>query len=319
VSPSFVRFGHFEHWASRNDLPMLQALLDHVVRHHLPDCAAAAPAETALRVFEQAVVRSAELVARWQAVGFCHGVMNTDNMSLLGLTLDYGPFGFMDGFDANHICNHSDEHGRYRWAAQPSVVHWNLACLASALAPLLDDSEELRSMLKGYEPAFRAAWVRQARAKLGLRTEQAEDINLFERLLGLMHEARADHTLTFRRLSGTAPPSAQVQRSEDLFADREAFRAWHGEWMARLRHEGSADEAGLLAETQVRMDAVNPVLVLRNHLAELAIRDTASGSTLVLDRLYKALQAPFAENPEFADFHALPPDWAASLEVSCSS
>ena len=134
-----------------------------------------------------------------------------------------------------------------------------------------------------------------------------------------MHAARADHTLSFRRLSGTAPASAQVQHSEDLFADREAFRAWQAEWLVRLRHEGSANEAGLLADTQARMDAVNPVLVLRNHLAELAIRDTAAGSTQVLDRLYTALQAPFTENPEFADFHALPPDWAAGLEVSCSS
>ncbi len=319
VAPSFVRFGHFEHWASRNDLPMLQALLEHVVRHQLPDCAATTPAETALRVFDAAIERSADLVARWQAVGFCHGVMNTDNMSLLGLTLDYGPFGFMDGFDANHICNHSDSHGRYRWAAQPSVVHWNLACLASALAPLLDGSDELRSHLARYEPAFRQAWVREARRKLGLRTEQAHDIDLFERLLGLMHAARADHTLTFRRLSGTALASAQVQHSEDLFADREAFRAWQAEWLARLRHEGSASEAGLLPETQARMDAANPMVVLRNHLAELAIRDTAAGSTAVLNRLHAALQNPFTETPEFADFHALPPDWATSLEVSCSS
>ncbi|MDX3744971.1 protein adenylyltransferase SelO family protein, partial [Pseudomonas sp.] len=234
MAPSFVRFGSFEHWASRQRPDMLRVLADYVIDRFYPDCRPAPPGEAEtdagpyLRLLAEVTRKTAELMADWQAVGFCHGVMNTDNMSILGLTLDYGPYGFMDGFDVHHVCNHSDTAGRYAWDAQPAVAHWNLYRLAGALLPLVQDEAALRAALSGYEGVFVDAFHRKMAAKLGLRQWQPDDEELLNGLWSVMHHNRADFTLSFRRLAGVAanedaaPPAAGTETFEDLFADREA-------------------------------------------------------------------------------------------------
>jgi uncharacterized protein YdiU (UPF0061 family) len=251
-------------------------------------------------------------------VGFCHGVMNTDNMSLLGLTIDYGPFGFLDGFDPGHICNHSDHQGRYAYARQPNVAFWNLHALAQALLPLLPDSDAALAALEPYKAVFPQALLGALRAKLGLRDERTEDQALADDLLRLMAAGRSDFTITFRRLASFASADGGDRSAvRDLFIDREAFDAWGERYAARLRAESSDD-----AERALRMNRVNPKYVLRNHLAETAIRRAQAGDFGEVERLLKVLQRPFDEQPAGPATDAdagFPPDWANQLEVSCSS
>ncbi len=326
LSPSFVRFGSFEHWASRERPDMLKVLADYVVDRFYPDCRPAPTGESDigagpyLRMLAEVVRKTAELMASWQAVGFCHGVMNTDNMSILGLTLDYGPYGFMDGFDARHICNHSDSAGRYAWDAQPAVSHWNLYRLGSALLPLVQDEAALRDALSGYESIFLNAFHRNMAAKLGLGNWQKSDNALLNSLWSTMHGNRADFTLSFRRLSAvnaeenSASPAPGTEVFEDLFMDRAAAQAWLGDYRARLRQDARPQ-----AERAAAMNRVNPIYILRNHLAEQAIRAARQRDSSEIDRLLGLLRDPYTEKPGFESYSRLPPDWASSLEVSCSS
>ncbi|QPF72888.1 YdiU family protein [Roseateles sp. DAIF2] len=319
VAPSFIRFGHFEHFAHHGLHEPLGRLAEFFIAQYAPECLDAPLPVAAL--LEKVVRQTAELVAQWQAVGFCHGVMNTDNMSMLGLTIDYGPFGFLDGFDPGHVCNHSDHQGRYAYARQPNVAFWNLHALAQALLPLLPGEgegagEPLLAALEVYRSAFPAALMRRLRAKLGLLAEREEDQALSDDLLRLLAAHRIDFTIAFRRLSAISTDPAQDGTNEalrDLFLDREAFDAWAGRYRARLAAEQSRD-----AERQARMRATNPAVVLRNHLAEGAIRQAQAGDFGEVTRLLKVLQRPFDEPVSAADAD-FPPDWAQHLEVSCSS
>jgi uncharacterized protein YdiU (UPF0061 family) len=242
-------------------------------------------------------------------------------MSILGLTIDYGPFGFLDAFDANHICNHSDEQGRYAYAQQPGVAHWNLYCLGQALVPLTQEVEATQASLETYKAEFGAAIEAQFRAKLGLSTAQDGDMALVERLIGLLDAQRVDWTIFWRQLAKLPAAAGAVALDapvRDLFADRAAFDAWAVDYRARLAQEGSHD-----AERAARMNRVNPKYVLRNHLAEVAIR-RARGDDGVRDfseiaRLLACLRRPFDEQPQFERYAALPPDWAGNLHLSCSS
>jgi len=318
MAPSFVRFGSFEHWAALDRADHLQTMAEYVIDRFYPQCREAAggePAHPAVRLLREVTVRTARLMADWMAVGFCHGVMNTDNMSILGLTLDYGPYGFMDGFHAGHVCNHTDTQGRYAWNVQPSVAHWNLYRLASALHELADDADALRGALDAFEPAFVAAFHDRLAAKLGLAAwQEGEDGDdaLADGLWTLMHGQRADFTLSFRRLSGAARGDARPFL--DLYADRGAAQAWLDGYLARLARDGR-DPAGVARG----MDAANPLYVLRNHLAEQAIRAAAQGDAGEIDRLLGLLRDPCRERPGAEAYAGLPPDWAAGLSVSCSS
>jgi serine/tyrosine/threonine adenylyltransferase len=315
VAPSFIRFGHFEHFSHHDQHAELQRLTDFVIEHHFPACRDAAHPVVAL--LEQVTLRTAELMAAWQSVGFCHGVMNTDNMSILGLTIDYGPFGFLDAFDPGHICNHSDHQGRYAWARQPNVGFWNLHALAQALLPLIGDSDLALAALETYKTAYAQAMLQRWSAKLGLQTRDAADQALIDDLLKRMAADKADFTITFRRLASfESAPGAANTSLRDLFLDRGAFDAWAVRYAERLRFEASIDAARAL-----RMNRVNPKYVLRNHLAEVAIRSAQAGDFGEVDRLLKVLQQPFDEQaagatPGDAGF---PPEWAQTIEVSCSS
>jgi uncharacterized protein YdiU (UPF0061 family) len=314
VAPSFLRFGHFEHYThTEQDAAALRRLADAAIESYFPELQGQVQPYAAL--LQAVALRTARLLAQWQAVGFCHGVMNTDNMSLLGLTLDYGPFGFLDAFDPGHICNHTDSQGRYAYARQPGVAFWNLHALAQALLPLIGDHDTALAALEPYKAAFADAMLGAWRAKLGLLEARAEDRALADALLGLMAQDKADFSITFRRLAGfDSSAGAANAPVRDLFIDRAAFDAWSVQYAQRLQQEGSQD-----AERALRMKRANPKFVLRNHLAQTAIERAQAGDFTEVERLLKVLQRPFDEQPENEAYAGFPPEWAAQLEVSCSS
>ncbi len=311
VSPSHVRFGSFEYFCHTKQHDALQALADFVITHHYPECLSA---DNPYEAFLLAVVtRTARLMAHWQAVGFAHGVMNTDNMSILGETFDYGPFGFLDDYNPEFICNHSDYTGRYAFDQQPSIGLWNCNALAHALTPLVP-VESLREVLQHYQPIMEADYLRLMRAKLGLHTAQAEDAVLLSQLLALMQQSAVDYTRFFRQL-GDFTLSGGNALLRDTFVDREGFSAWMARYAERLRQEHSVDN-----ERCLRMKRVNPKYILRNYLAQIAIDKAQNEHDFSeVNRLLRVLQQPFDEHPDDEQYAALPPDWGKHLEISCSS
>lgn len=311
MAPSHVRFGSFEVFFYRGQHEELKMLADYVIAHHYPHLAT--PPDKYPRFLREVVVRTAHLMAAWQSVGFAHGVMNTDNMSILGLTLDYGPYGFLDHYDGGFICNHSDHQGRYAFDQQPDIGAWNLTCLAQALSPLMP-IEAAREALAAYESSFIEHYIERMAAKLGLPAAR-ELAPLLNRLLELMHENRVDYTIFFRRLNRfDSAPGAGNAPVRDLFLDRAAFDAWAADYAALLRQTGEAD-----AVRQARLDRVNPKYILRNYMAQNAIAKAQAGDFAEVDRLLKLVQMPFDEHPELEHYAGFPPDWAQAISVSCSS
>jgi uncharacterized protein YdiU (UPF0061 family) len=312
VAPSFVRFGHFEHFSARGMLGELRELADYIVDRFYPECRGTQKlAGNAYAAFlEQVSERTAAMVAQWQAVGFCHGVMNTDNMSILGLTIDYGPFQFLDAFEPGHICNHSDEQGRYAYNRQPNVAYWNLFCLGQALLPLIEDQELAIAALESYKTVFPRELERRTRAKLGLAGERDGDRELIEGIYKLLAQDKVDYTIFWRRLSRfIAGESHETVR--DLFLDRESFDAWRRLYEARLGPDREAAAVGMLR--------TNPKYVLRNHLGEIAIRQAKQKDFSEVEALLALVQSPFDEHPGHEDKAGFPPDWAQHIEISCSS
>ncbi len=313
MSPNFVRFGSFEHWFYNDRPAELRTLADYVIGRSYPALQEADHPYHAL--LQEVTRRTAELVAQWQAVGFMHGVLNTDNMSILGQTLDYGPFGFMEAYDPAHICNHTDQQGRYSFRLQPRIGEWNCYALGQALLPLIGEVEAVEDALSVYQPAFAARMSALWHAKLGLASVQEQDDALIEKLLGLLAANRTDFPLFFRRLSGLIcdDPAADAPL-RDLFIDRSAFDAWSVEYRLRLRAEASID-----AVRKRAMDRVNPKFVLRNYLAQVAIERAQQKDFSEVKRLLQLLQKPYDEQPGNEAYAGLPPGWAAGIEVSCSS
>jgi uncharacterized protein YdiU (UPF0061 family) len=313
MSPSFVRFGSFEHWYYRDKPEELRTLADYVINTFYPELLGTANPYKGL--LEEATRRTAHMIAHWQAVGFMHGVMNTDNMSILGLTLDYGPFGFMEAFDPDHICNHTDQHGRYSYANQPPVGHWNCYALGNALLLLIGNVEDAQQALDLYQPEFARKTDELLHAKLGLATSLDSDRELLDDMFKLMQDNHADFTLFFRRLGELRiDDPGHDEPVRDLILDRPAFDAWAARYRDRLRQENSVD-----AERRERMMRTNPKFVLRNYLAQVAIERAQNGDFSEVQKLLSVLERPFDEQPENESYAALPPDWASHLEVSCSS
>ena len=313
VAPSFVRFGHFEHFAANERDTELRALADYVIDRYYPACrngdARGGNAYAAL--LEAVSERTAALIAQWQAVGFCHGVMNTDNMSILGLTIDYGPFQFLDGFDPRHICNHSDTGGRYAFNQQPNVAYWNLHCLGQALLPLIGDQEATVAALASYKTVFPREFEARMRAKLGLTDVRDHDGQLIDSTMKLLVPERTDWTIFWRRLSH-AVQSGDFTPVTDLFVDRAAVAAWlpvYAERRASLNDEASA----------ALMLGTNPKFVLRNHLGQEAIELAQSKDFSGVATLLTLLETPCDEHPGHENFAGFPPDWASTIEISCSS
>jgi uncharacterized protein YdiU (UPF0061 family) len=292
VAASHLRIGTFQFFFARNDIDGLRALTAYAIERHYPDLAGA---ETpGLALLEAVIARQADLVARWMGVGFIHGVMNTDNMTISGETIDYGPCAFMDTYREGQVFSSIDAGGRYAYGNQPHIAHWNLVQLAQALLPLLPGSQEeaveaAQAAVDRYPELYRAAWLGVMRRKLGLATADEEDEGLVADLLSRMEANLADFTLTFRTLAdGTAAP-------RDLFADPTAFDAWASRWTARLANDPmSADER------REMMRAANPLFIPRNHRVEAALASAEAGDLGPLETLRDVLARPFDEQPEHA-------------------
>ncbi len=313
VAPSFIRFGHFEHFSYAGQHEQLRTLADYTIDRFYPDCRGGARfAGNAYAALLEAVSeRTADLLAQWQALGFCHGVMNTDNMSILGLTIDYGPFQFLDQFDPAHICNHSDNQGRYAFNRQPNIAYWNLFCLGQALLPLIGEQELALAALESYKSRFPLALERRMAAKLGLAEAHGDDRALIEDMLELLAREAVDYTIFWRRLSQFVA-GQELDPVRDLFLDRAAFDAWMARYTARLDLLNRPAAGRAMLRT-------NPKFVLRNHLGEVAIQQAKLKDFSEVTRLLTLLQAPFDEHPGNESRAGFPPDWASGIEISCSS
>ena len=316
VAPSFIRFGHFEHFAARGQFDELQQLADYVVERFYPECQDGADcgghAGNRYAALLQAVSeRSAALVAQWQAVGFCHGVLNTDNMSILGLTIDYGPFQFLDHFDPGHICNHSDHQGRYAYGQQPGVVLWNLYRLGQALQPLIGDPTIAMGALESYRALYPQHFMQRMRAKLGLDAAHEGDSTHIDAILHLLADNAVDYPIFWRRLS-RAVGSGDFDPVRDLCADRAGWDRWMLSFSEHVALTHRTLDANLMLKN-------NPHIVLRNHLAQQCIEAAQAGEFSALQALQTALQMPFDEHPAHEAYAGFPPDWAAHLSISCSS
>ncbi|WP_372523925.1 YdiU family protein [Sulfuricaulis sp.] len=312
LAPSHVRFGSFEVLYYREQLDHLRLLADYVIARHYPDLA---EKPDRYPCFLQTVVeRTARLLAQWQAVGFAHGVMNTDNMSILGLTLDYGPYGFMEAYQPGLICNHSDHHGRYAFDKQSRIGLFNLSCLAQTLLPLIE-VDAAKAALDSYSARFTEHYQRLMAQKLGF-----EDVNprmpaLLKELLDQMQQSRVDYTLLFRALGEVERDGGQaITPLRDKFVDRARFDRWLADYRACLRTDAQSDGARGQA-----MRSVNPKYVLRNYLAQMVIEKAERGDYAEIDRLLTILHAPFEDHPSMTQYADPPPDGARQIEVSCSS
>ena len=312
LSPSHVRCGSFEVFYYRRQYTQISALADYVIARHFPEVTNAA--DQYLQFLNTVITRTAKLMAQWQAVGFAHGVMNTDNMSILGLTFDYGPFGFMESYNPKYVCNHSDESGRYAFDQQPEIGYWNLSALAETLTPLIPEAD-LQYALGNYSTIFNDTYITLMNQKLGL-AQNNQDFSLAWSLLKLMRTSQVDYTNFFRALSNfNAAPDEQNDQLRDQFIDREAFDRWANEYRQHLKNETASSQA-----RSTQMNKINPKYVLRNYLAQVAIEKAQQDRDFSeIDILLKLLRKPFDEQPDMAKYAAPAPDWAQHIEVSCSS
>ncbi|WP_434678406.1 YdiU family protein [Pseudomonas sp. R1-18] len=311
LAQSHVRYGSLEYFYYTKQPEQLKELVDHVLTLHYPQCQE--QPEPYLAMFREIVERNAELIAKWQAYGFCHGVMNTDNMSILGITFDFGPFAFLDDFDQHFICNHSDHEGRYSYSNQVPIAQWNLSALAQALTPFIS-VEALREAIGLFLPLYQTHYLDLMRRRLGLTSAEDGDEELVGRLLQLMQNSGVDYTLFFRRL-GDEPAADAVRKLRDDFIDIKGFDGWAQAYQERIARDGDdTDQA-----RQTRMHAVNPLYILRNYLAQNAIEAAEKGDYSEVRRLHSVLCNPFTEQPGMSDYARRPPDWGKHLEISCSS
>jgi uncharacterized protein YdiU (UPF0061 family) len=325
VAPSFIRFGTFELPASRGDVALLRQLADVCIARDFPELADAGDARYA-QWFAQICERTALLAAHWMRVGFVHGVMNTDNMSILGLTIDYGPYGWVDDYDPDWTPNTTDAQGRrYRFGTQPQVAYWNLTRLAQALAPLFDDVAPLHEGLARFQAVHAQREREDIAAKFGLAQCRDDDVAMMAAWLQILQDGEMDMTLAFRGLIGLDPQAPSVTVLEDAFynVDRRAavmsaLQAWLQQYAARVR-----DDVLDAASRQQRMAAANPLYVLRNWLAQEAIEQAEQGDLGAVHALLEVLRHPYAQQPGRDHYAGKRPEWARDKAgcsmLSCSS
>ncbi|MGE0851885.1 MAG: YdiU family protein [Hyphomicrobiaceae bacterium] len=307
VASSHIRVGTFQYFAVRADTDALRSLADHVIARHYPEATGAANPYRAL--LGLVIGRQADLIARWMHVGFIHGVMNTDNMSIAGETIDYGPCAFIDSYDPATVYSSIDRVGRYAFGNQPRIALWNLARLAEAILPLLDDDKDTAvqsatEALDGFGSRFEAAYTEGLRRKLGLLQPQAGDLSLAQGLLDCMAQNNADCTLTFRGLCKAIAPLEADADVRNLFSDPGAYDVWAGTWRRRLAEDG----AFTVQERMSVMRASNPAVIPRNHLVEEAISAAVSkGDFAPFEELIAVLARPYEDLPATQARYALPP------------
>ncbi|WP_070967382.1 protein adenylyltransferase SelO [Vibrio sonorensis] len=312
---SHIRFGHFEHFFYTQQWDELKLLADKVIDWYWPECRMSAhPYES---MFQRVVDTTAKMIAKWQAIGFTHGVMNTDNMSIIGQTFDYGPFAFLDDYDPSYICNHSDYEGRYAFDQQPRIALWNLSALAHSLSTLIS-KDRLENALSAYEGLLGRYFSSEMRNKLGLLSRQEGDTELFSDLFSLLERQNTDYTNFMRQLAMVDQKGYQPVL--DLFVDR----SMAGKWLERYirRCELEVDEKGDVVTNCTRCNRMrqhNPKYILRNYLAQQAIEKAQQGDFSMVNSLAKLLRSPFDEHPKHEKLASLPPDWGKGMEISCSS
>lgn len=322
VSPSFIRFGNFEIASARGDIELLKKLVDYTIKHHYSHLGAPSK-ETYLAFFREVTLKTKDMIVGWQRVGFVHGVMNTDNLSILGLTIDYGPYGWLENYAPSWTPNTTDsQHKRYRYGNQPNIGLWNLTQLANALYPLIEDVESFQSILSEYKTTYLKDNHQMMLSKVGLYQVDEIPETFVQQLTGYMESSQLDMTMFFRELS-----SSEFKSFEDLwrviefstYLDLDVLGNFKGDWKKwfidysdRLTYENVTISSRL-----EKMKAVNPKYVLRNYMAQLAINDAEEGGYNLIDELYQMLLKPYDEQPEYNKWYAKRPDWAKN-KVGCS-
>ena len=322
VAKSFLRFGNFEIFSSRNDIKNLKILTDYTIKSHFSHLGKPSK-EVYLQFFQEITNKTLEMIIHWQRVGFVHGVMNTDNMSILGLTIDYGPYGWLEGFDFGWTPNTTDkQHKRYRYGNQPTIGLWNLYQLANALYPLIEEAAPLEKILEGYKSNFEKKSQDMMRAKLGLTSAKQTDINIIQSLENNLQATETDMTIFFRTLSSFKKnqPEKGVELIQDAFYTPDTIKGnvlnnwkqWFDDYAKRLEDETTSAD-----ERQKQMNKINPKYVLRNYMAQLAIDKADKGDVSLLEELYLMLKEPYLEQPKFEHWFAKRPEWARH-KVGCS-
>ena len=322
VAKSFLRFGNFEIFSSRNDIKNLKILTDYTIKSHFSHLGKPSK-EVYLQFFQEVTSKTLEMIIHWQRVGFVHGVMNTDNMSILGLTIDYGPYGWLEGFDFGWTPNTTDkQHKRYRYGNQPTIGLWNLYQLANALYPLIEEAAPLEKILEGYKSNFEKKSQDMMRAKLGLTSDKETDINIIQSLENNLQATETDMTIFFRTLSSfkKEQPEKGVELIQDAFYTPDTIKGnvlnnwkqWFANYAKRLEDETTSAD-----ERLQQMNKINPKYVLRNYMAQLAIDKADKGDTSLLEEMYLLLKEPYSEQPKFEHWFAKRPEWARH-KVGCS-
>ena len=321
VAPSFLRFGNYEIFAARNDLKNLKILVDYTIKYHFPNIDSSSK-EGYINFFKYVSNRTLEMIIHWQRVGFVHGVMNTDNMSILGLTIDYGPYGWLEDFNFGWTPNTTDnQNKRYRYGNQPNIGLWNLHQLANALYPLIEEAKPLENILNQYKVDFKIKSLQMMQSKLGLFTNDDDDLNLIQQLEDNLHLEETDMTIFFRLLSDfTDLPSsleimsAAVYKSNNIPKD---FKKKWGNWFS-LYSKRLLKESFSHRQRKQKMDAINPKYVLRNYMAQLAIESANEEDYSLIDELFQLLKNPYSEQPKNQKWFAKRPEWARD-KVGCST
>jgi uncharacterized protein YdiU (UPF0061 family) len=322
VSPSFLRFGNYQIFAAKQDHKTLKILVDFTIKHYFSHLGSPSK-NTYIEFFREVSKKTLNMIIHWQRIGFVHGVMNTDNMSILGLTIDYGPYGWLEGFDLDWTPNTTDrQHKRYRYDNQPNVGLWNLVQLANAIYPLIEDAPALEAILNDYKTDFDTASLNMMRSKLGLQTENEQDALLVQDLENILQLTETDMTIFFRNLSDFEKenPSEGLKIVNNAFYKpieilddiEEKWHSWFNRYASRLEKESFYD-----AERKEKMNLANPKYVLRNYMAQLAIDNADKGNYNLIDELFQMLKKPYDEQPKYQKWFVKRPEWARH-KVGCS-
>ncbi|WP_431165667.1 protein adenylyltransferase SelO [Tenacibaculum halocynthiae] len=323
TAPSFIRFGSFEILSSRKNNVALQQLTDYTINHFYPEITSTGK-QKYLDFLTKVRDNTIEMIVHWQRVGFVHGVMNTDNMSILGLTIDYGPYGWLEGFDFGWTPNTTDaQHKRYRFGNQSYIGLWNLFKLANALYPLIEEAEPLQQILDGYNSLFKEQYETMMKSKLGLIQNNDTDSEFIGRLEETLHLIETDMTIFFRNLSKITKEdtiSIAIEKIAEAFYNplelkdeiKQHWETWLTQYIDRLQQETQTNE-----QRKQHMDGVNPKYVLRNYMAQLAIDDANKGDYNLIEEFYQLLKQPYSEQPQYHKWFAKRPEWARN-KVGCS-
>lgn len=329
VAPSFLRFGNFQIFMARKDHTNLKLLTDYTIKHFYPHIKGNGK-EAYLQFYREVMARTLDMIIHWQRVGFVHGVMNTDNMSILGLTIDYGPYGWLEGYDPNWTPNTTDASTkRYRFGNQPSIALWNLVQLGNALYPLIEDVDSLEEILNSFNEGFAKKYHFMMLDKIGLTfdklslTDTKGDSKLILALQKNLRSIETDMTIFFRNLANINKESSEFDALEAIKESfytpsdfngevKENWHQWFKQYLDRLKQENKSDD-----ERKEKMNSINPKYVLRNYMAQLAIDDADKGDYKLIDELYQLLKKPYNEQPEHEKWFAKRPDWARH-KVGCS-